>query len=512
MKGVISSGHQITSEVGARMLRNGGNAFDAAVAACTASCITEPTLTSLGGGGFAIVHDGPTGDDWMLDFFVDMPGLGGDGISREGFEEVSIDFGGSLEHYYAGIGSATLPGVLPGLLHLHEEGGVLPLRDVLAPSIDLARRGVVITARQGSFIKLLDNILELSEGSRKVFFKDGAPKKAGDIFVNPDTARFLELFTHGDWRRTLKDEFFGRILEHMEHAPGLITSKDVEHYTPLRTEPLSASFLDQRLISNPPPSIGGLLIAFILKAIEKHDLKSLERLGPEYITHFAEAQIASVAMRREMMDGRIHDEGLVERVLAPESIERFTRAAPVMNNSPMLGNTTHLSVTDAHGTAISLTSSNGENAGYVIPDTGIQYNNMLGEGDLNPEGCQTHTAGRRLPSSMSPSIVLRDGNVVAVLGSGGSNRIISAIAQVILNHVVFGLDAASSVEAPRVHYHRDILHMEPGFPDTTIKALSRQFEVSPWEEMNLFFGGVHMTTGNTGGGDPRRAGAVVQVD
>ncbi len=512
MKGVISSGHQITSEVGARMLKNGGNAFDAAVAACTASCITEPTLTSLGGGGFAIVHDGPTGEDWMLDFFVDMPGLGGDGISKEGFEEVSIDFGGSLEHYYAGIGSAALPGVLPGLLHLHEEGGALPLREVLAPAIELARRGVVITPRQGSFIKLLDIILVLSKESRRVFCKDGAPKKAGDIFVNPDTASFLELFTHGDWRRTLEDEFYGRILDHMERSPGLITSKDVEHYAPVRSEPLSASFLGQQLISNPPPSIGGILIAFILKAIERHDLASLERLGPEYITHFADAQIASVAMRREMMDGHIHDEGLVERVLSPKSIERFTNAPPVTNNSPMLGNTTHLSVTDAHGTAISLTSSNGENAGYVIPGTGIQYNNMLGEGDLNPEGCQTHPVGKRLPSSMSPSIVLDNGNVVAVLGSGGSNRIISAIAQVILNRVVFGLDAVSSVEAPRVHYHRDVLHMEPGFPDTTVKGLRGRFDVSSWKEMNLFFGGVHMTTGNTGGGDPRRAGAVVQVD
>ena len=113
---------------------------------------------------------------------------------------------------------------------------------------------------------------------------------------------------------------------------------------------------------------------------------------------------------------------------------------------------------------------------------------------------------------MSPSIVLRDGNVVAVLGSGGSERIISAIAQVILNHVVFGLDAASSVEAPRVHYHRDILQIEPGFPDTTIKALRKRFKVSAWKEMNLFFGGVHMTTGKTGGGDSRRAGAVVRVD
>ena len=148
MKGVISSGHQITSEVGARILKNGGNTFDAAVAACTASCITEPTLTSLGGGGFAIVHDGPTSEDWMLDFFVDMPGLGGDGISMEGFEDVTVDFGGSLEHYHAGIGSATLPGVLPGLLHLHERGGTLPLCDVLAPAIELAKHGITLTPHQ----------------------------------------------------------------------------------------------------------------------------------------------------------------------------------------------------------------------------------------------------------------------------------------------------------------------------------------------------------------------------
>lgn len=511
MRGVVSSGHRVTSEVGARMLRSGGTAVDAVVAACAASCIAEPTLTSLGGGGFAVIHDGRTGKDEALDFFVDMPGLGKDTHTMEGFEEVTMDLGGTVEHYYAGIGSATLPGLLPGLLHLHEQGGKLHLRDVLAPAIRLAREGVVITPYQASFIKLLSGSLSLSAESRRIFFKEGRMKGPGDVFLNPDTARFLKLFTRGDWRTTLEEEFFGRILDHMERAPGLITPQDVEHFTVLERTPLSSSFRALELITNPPPSIGGLLITFILKLMEGHDLAALDRVGGEYVGLFVRSQCAATAMRRDVIDGHIRDEGLAVRALSTANLRCYKDAAPGPGGPPTPGNTTHLSVTEAHGTAVALTSSNGENAGYVIPGTGIQYNNMLGESDINPDGWLVNPIGKRLPSSMSPSIVLRDGEAVAVLGSGGSSRIISAIAQVILNHVVFGLDPARAVEAPRVHYGRNELHMEPGYPRSTIEVLSRVFPVNSWSEPSLFFGGVHMATGNTGAGDPRRAGSVVRV-
>lgn len=512
MLGVIASGHPVTCRAGADMLRRGGTAVDAALAACAMSSVTEPGLTSLGGGGLAIVHEGESGRNRVFDFFADMPGLGLDELELSGIEEVVVDYEGALETYLVGMGTAALPGVLPGILYIHEELGRLPLADVLAPAIRVSREGVIITPFQARCLYLFRDLLGLGAEARKIFFRDGGTVKVGDTLTNPLMARLLEKFGSGDWREVLADEFYAPILKHMETAPGLITAADLEHYTPIERSPLEISCMGFDLITTPPPSIGGLRIAFLLKLMERHGLDGVERATPEFVELLARCQASTDAMRREVMDGHVHDKHLAEEVLSEECLDRFENAALVSKPPVSAGNTTQISVTDAEGTAVSLTTTSGESTGHTVPGTGVLYNNMLGESDINPDGCQANPVGKRLPSSMSPSMMLADGEVFGVLGTGGSSRIITAIVQVALNHGVFGLDARSSVEAPRAHYEGGVLQMEAGFPAATVERLKRTFKVNEWDRIDRYFGGVHMTTGRTGVGDTRRGGHFMAVE
>ena len=512
MRGVISSGHPVTSEAGASLLRKGGTAVDAALAASAVSCVTEPGLTSLGGGGLAVVHEGESGRNRVFDFFPDMPGLGLDELEFSGFEEVVVDYEGALETYLVGMGSAALPGVLPGILHIHEELGTLPLNDVLAPAIRVAREGVVITPFQARCLYLFRDLLGLGAEARKIFFRNGETVKLGELLTNPLLARLLSKFGPGDWRETLATEFNAPILKHMEEAPGLITAADLDHYRTIERSPLEISCMGFDLITTPPPSIGGLRIAFLLKLMERNGLSGMDPATPEYIELLAQSQAATDAMRSEVMDGHVHDKHLAEEVLSEVCLDRFTGTSKIVEPPRSAGNTTQISVTDAKGNAVSLTTTSGESTGYTIPGTGVLYNNMLGESDLNPDGCQANPVGKRLPSSMSPSMMLSDGEVIGVLGTGGSSRIITAIVQVSLNHGLFGLDAPTSVESPRAHYEGGILNMEAGFPAATVGKLKGKFEVNEWDRIDRWFGGVHMTTGRTGAGDSRRGGHFMAVE
>jgi gamma-glutamyltranspeptidase/glutathione hydrolase len=209
----------------------------------------------------------------------------------------------------------------------------------------------------------------------------------------------------------------------------------------------------------------------------------------------------------------LHMEGYLERFLAREAI-----AGHALDIGARLGSTTHISVLDADGGCASVTCSNGSCSGVVVPGTGLHLNNMLGEEDLNPLGFHRHEPGRRIPSMMAPTVVLRDGQPEVALGSAGSNRIRSAILQTILGVVDDGLGAQEAVDRPRVHFEAGVVEAEPGVDDRGLDALEREaWTVQRWRERNLYFGGVQAVardpvTGElTGGGDPRRGGSAVRV-
>jgi gamma-glutamyltranspeptidase/glutathione hydrolase len=288
---------------------------------------------------------------------------------------------------------------------------------------------------------------------------------------------------------------------------GLLTEDDLDRYEVIEREPAKARYRGREILTNPPPSSGGILIAYSL------DL--LERLGrPGDLRAFVEVMDRTNRERTEEFVTGLHSEGYLERFMAKEALESAAHDV-----GSRLGSTTHIAVLDDDGNCASVTCSNGSCSGVIVPGTGLHLNNMLGEQDLNPLGFHMHERGRRIPSMMAPTVVLRDGSVEIALGSAGSNRIRSAVLQSMLNVIDHGMEAQQAVEAPRIHYEEGVVEAEPGVDPDALEALERDgWTVHRWREKNLYFGGAQAvardreTGALSGGGDPRRGGAAVLVD
>jgi gamma-glutamyltranspeptidase/glutathione hydrolase len=308
------------------------------------------------------------------------------------------------------------------------------------------------------------------------------------------------LFYRGDWGQQLARDSLER--------GGHLTLNDLSGYRVERRNPLQFTYRGAKCLINPPPSPGGCLIAFTL-GLMADLLPPATRWGePDHVRALLQALRATTLMRAETAT----EPGAMERLLDAESLARWR--AEVQWHSLFSRGTTHISVADTEGNLASLSASNGEGNTYVLPGTGIILNNMLGEEDLNPAGFHQWREGSRLASMMAPLIAqAADGSLLA-LGSGGSNRIRSAIMQVLVNILDFGLPLAAAVKAPRLHLEGEKLSMEAGYGQDALHVLREKLaNIHTWPSQNLFFGGVHTVRVTPSGefegaGDPRRDGAV----
>ncbi|MEE2704244.1 MAG: gamma-glutamyltransferase [Myxococcota bacterium] len=493
---VVASGDRATTECAAELLRAGGNAFDAAVGAGFGATVAEPALTSLGGGGFLLARTA-AGASRLFDFFVDTPGDGA--IAHEPhFEPVTIRFPGSSQLFNVGRGSVAVPGTLAGLLHVHERLGRLPLEQVVAPAISLARNGVELSAAQAYFLGLLSPIFNLTEGGRRQFGLHEGQLSEGRELRNPELAAFLETlpktrghsFYHGEIARTIEDDL---------RRDGLLTTRDLASYRVIERQPLEVPYREFRLLSNPAPSFGGSLLGLALRLTAEQQLGASEWGSATHLRTLAAVNV-EVARLRESGSGVGH--GI--DVAGAESAERIRRVS---------GGTTHLCVADAEGNVATLTASNGEGSGYVVPGTGIMLNNMLGEDDLHPEGFHSDPPGVRVSSMMSPSILLEGDTVRLAIGSGGSKRIRSAIYQVLTHRIDFGLELQAAIDAPRLHWDGERMQLEPGFPLESIEAVRNYWPTNLWKRHDVYFGGVQaVEPGVAGAADPRRGGVASRVE
>ena len=277
----------------------------------------------------------------------------------------------------------------------------------------------------------------------------------------------------------------------------------------VRRRPLSFTYRDWTLFTNPPPASGGVLIAFALSllagiAVPQWPFGSYEhlRLLAEVMAQANAARLEALARRGGSLEA--------ELLLDAETLCRYRSA--VENRARSLQGTTHISVMDRAGNRAALTVSNGEGCGCFIEGTGIMPNNMLGEDDLNPGGFHRWREDVRLTSMMSPSLAFRSTGDVIVTGSGGSNRIRSALLQVLVNLIDYGMDVEEAVASPRIHVEGDKLSVEGGFDPEVVDRLTHEFpEYEVWDTLNLFFGGAHTLAGERGAGDPRRAGVCLRV-
>jgi gamma-glutamyltranspeptidase / glutathione hydrolase len=502
--GVIAAGHPVTARVGADVLREGGSAVDAALGAMLASFACEPLLTGLGAGGYMLVV-APGQEPVLLDFFVEAPGRDADPNARAELVPISISFGDAIQVFNIGAASVGTFGMPAGLCAAAARFGQVPLDQLVAPAAALAREGVELNAAQAYVFEILEGIVTSTPECRALFASHGSIPRAGDVVRQPELAEALERLGAEGAAPFYTGDIASAIAEWVSAGGGMLTKADLASYAVLDRAPLRVGYRGREVLTNPPLSAGGILLARALGLLDAQP-------GPPSVEQIVEVMEQTQKERTpEFLAGLNH----------PQSVERFLRdgaaiePADATRSSPSrLGSTTHIAVLDRDGCACSVTCSNGSCSGVVVPGTGVHLNNMLGEQDLNPLGFHRHPPGRRLPSMMAPTIVLRDGKVELVVGSAGSNRIRSAILQTIIRSVDDGMPAADAVQAPRVHVEDGIVYAEPGVDTGALEAGGRV--IARFGERNLFFGGAQAATREgtgafSGGGDPRRGGAAIVV-
>ncbi|HEY7421876.1 MAG TPA: gamma-glutamyltransferase [Gaiellaceae bacterium] len=459
MRGALAAGHPLTAAAGADVLSAGGNAVDACIAAGAVSWVCESPLTGPAGGGFLLVHRVSEARTRLLDFFVSVPERT---PSPEELVGLVVDYGDSQQTFYTGPMSVAVPGAALGLWEAHRRWGSVPWAELLAPATRLAREGVVLNEIQAFLHRILDPLLRYyPEGD--ALYGPGSALLEGERFAMPELADTLEQVAVEGAGCLYRGELAERIVAHVP-----LTLDDLARYEVLEREPLAVSFRGEELRTNPAPAAGGRLLA-----------AGLEALGAAEPTSLATVQ-------------------------ALEAQDALRRAEAV-------GGTTHISAVDGNGDAASLSCSLGSSGGVVVPGTGVQLNNMLGETHLMGSEMRP---GERLMSQMAPSLLLREGAPRLVVGSAGSSRLAGAILQVVANVAARRLGVEVAVEAPRLHFENGVAHCEDRAAADVLEAAG--YPVVRWHAHNLFFGGVSAVEIRDDGslaaaGDPRRGGAAVVV-
>jgi gamma-glutamyltranspeptidase/glutathione hydrolase len=520
MKGAVAAGHPLTAEAGASVLREGGNAVDACVAAAFVSWVTESALTGPGGGGFMLVYRARDRTARLHDFFVSLPGKGLADGERASFEDVDVDFDGSTHQiFHIGAASAAVPGKPLGLEVVHRLYGTRPWASLIDPAIELARSGVELTRQQAYLHAILDLILRHTEEGRAIYGPGGERLVAGDRLVMNDLATTLELLRDRGAKELYTGEIGRLIASDQADRAGSITAQDLSEYRVIRRRPISAGFRGHRFLSNPPPSSGGVLIAYGLRLLDGLGLGG--RYGTaDAISALAEVMREQARARGGSFAADLHRGGLAARLLSDKAVEvalgRVDAGLPAPREARTSPGTTHISVVDARGNAASLTASTGAGSGVIVPGTGIHLNNMLGEYDLNPPG-REGKPGSRMTSMMAPSLVLEGERPRLVVGSAGSVRLRGAIMQIVVNAVGHDQGVEEAIVSPRVHLEADDLHCEGGSDPAELDELERRgYNVVRWRRPNLYFGGasaVELLEDGTlaAAGDPRRGGHGVVV-
>jgi gamma-glutamyltranspeptidase / glutathione hydrolase len=459
MRGALAAGHPLTAQAGADVLRAGGNAVDACIAAAAVSWVCESALTGPGGGGFLLVHRAREARTWLLDFFVAVPERPAEPTE---LLELAVNFDGDTQQLFrTGPASVAVPGTALGLWEAHRRFASMPWPELLAPAAALAREGVVLDEPRAFLHGILDSLLRHSpEGD--ALYGPGRALVAGERFAMPELGETLDRLAAEGVECLYRGEIAEQIAAHVP-----VSLEDLDRYEVIDREPLEVRFRGGDFRTNPPPSGGGRLLAV-----------GLEALGGAEPTPVAVAE-AMKAQEAARLDAA--------------------------------GGTTHISVVDGNGDAASLSGSLGSGSGVIVPGTGIHLNNMLGEVHL-VGGAER--PGARLTSLMAPSVLLRDGRPRLVLGSAGSKRLHGAILQVVANVAARGLGVEDAVDAPRIYVEEGAVHCED--PATADELEAAGCSVVRWRERNLFFGGVSaVEIGEDGSlaaaGDPRRGGGAVVV-
>ncbi len=513
-RGVIAAGDQLTAEAGAEILKAGGNAFDACIASTFMSFAASSSITSAGGGGFLLAYP-QVGQPLLYDFFVQTPFVKRDKAEIE-FRSVIVDFGDKTQEFHVGMGSAATPGNIAGLFEVHKNLGSMPMSEIMSPVLERMKKGITLHKQTKYQVDILNPILTYTSNGKKIYLKNNQLLEIGDTYFMPQMLDTFDYLSRYGPREFYEGEIAHKVVE-MSADGGHLTYQDFIGYEVIKRKPFTSRYRDRKILTNPPPNAGGILIAFLLTILDAVTLVKKDYGKAKHLQALIDAISLSDLIRQKKVEARIHHPEVLQELYDPQLVNRIRKT--LLNSLHKSGNTTHVSAIDQKGNIATCTTSVGEGCSYFIPGTDIMLNNMLGEEDLNKAGFHRWETNRRMSSMMSPTVVIGTDGSLMGLGSGGSNRIRSAISQAIVNYVDFGLPYDDIVNDPRIHLEYGHLDVEPGLFEEELArvTLPAGIEQFLWKAKNMYFGGVHAVFKTSdgdlhGAGDRRRAGHVIKVN
>lgn len=490
---IVATEEHHATEVGTQVLQNGGNVVDAAVAIGFTLAVTLPNAGNIGGGGFMLYHDAEDGETYALDFREIAPQGAHKGTFLDADGEV-IDGRSLYSHYAVGV-----PGTVAGLVYAHEQWGQLPLDELLQPAIQLADEGFEVSHTLANALERTADRMEPWPATTDIFWRDGRPLQAGERLVQKDLAESLRLIAQQGAQAFYNGPIAEAIATEMQDYPGAITSEDLQNYEIALRTPLTGDYRDHVIATMPPPSSGGVHLLQILNVAEQWPLDEWEHNSAEMVHHLAEAMKYAYADRSVYLGDpdffEVPVAGLTDKTYAQQIAEKITsQAAPAEairegNPHDYEGDqTTHYSLLDEAGNAVSVTYTLNTNfgSGIVVPGTGILLNNEMDDFALKPGVANAYgliggeanavEPGKRPLSSMTPTMVFKEGTPILVTGSPGGARIITTVLQTVLNAIDYEMNPAQNAASPRFHHQwlPDELRVEQGFSPDTLRLLEER--------------------------------------
>ncbi len=527
-QGVVSAAHPLAANIGLEVLKKGGNAIDAAIATSFALGVVEPANSGIGGGGFAIVYVAKEKKSYVVDFREVAPAKATPDMYKLD-EKGKVVNNASITGYKA----VAVPGHVRGMEMMLQKFGTMKWADLIRPSIEQAEAGLTVPSVLNR--ALIDELGRVSAAPSKdwflkAFYKDGLPPEIGDKVKNPELAGTLKKIAAGGADVFYTGEIADAIAREFAKpgADGWITKEDLAKYKPILREPVQGDYRGYTFVTLPPPSSGGVTMLEMLNVLSGYDVAKMGAGSADFLQAAIETQKLAFADRAQYMADpdfvKVPLAGLSSKAFAEERrnlIDLQKARDDIKAGEPgkyESGNTTSFSIIDKEGNMVTITQTINYFLGaVVVPEgTGILMNDEMDDFSPNPKSVNCPEPGKRPLSSMSPTIVLKDGKPFMTLGSPGATRILTAITNTVMNVVDFKMDMQAAIDAPRFHNtNSPKTVVESRLSPEILKNLEargQKFEVKG--PMDLYFGGVHaimiMPDGKLhGGADPRRDGVAV---
>ena len=489
--GMVASEQGLATQVGLDILKQGGNAIDAAVAVGFALAVVLPNAGNIGGGGFMVLHDDKTGKDVAIDFREIAPAKASRDMYLDNQGNV-IDGKSLFTHDASGV-----PGTVAGMEYALKKWGTMPLSQVLEPAIKLADKGFIVSDVLAQTLKEEKSTLGKWSSSKAIFFKNGEPLKSGDLLVQKDLAKSLRLIAKQGAKAFYQGEIATKIAKEMQSQGGTMTLEDLKAYKVVERQPIIGDYRGYKVVTMPPPSSGGVHLIEILNMLEHYPIKEDGVNSAKNIHHMAESMKLAYADRSEYLGDpdfvKIPVTGLTSKAYANELAKTIDDNKARLSSNIKPGKpqpyesdqTTHFSVMDKAGNAVAVTYTLNLNfgSGIVVEGTGILLNNEMDDFSVKPGvpnafglvgGTANAIEAKKRPlSSMTPTIVMKNNKPWLVTGSPGGARIITTVLQSVVNTIDHEMNPAEAIITPRVHHQwlPDELRVEEGISPDTIKLL-----------------------------------------